>query len=137
MIKLTLISIWIILSAILFLSVNIYALSQIIRINKRPKKPKPIVVANMEIAEMERIVQDKNSAIEALQNVIEALIAHRQIEPKKNGKTGKDAKRLLDIIFTMAGHKNMPIQLRDETLKRFGEANPSYANDFNRAMTKR
>lgn len=137
MIKLTLIAIWIILCAILFVSVNIYALAQIVRMSRQPKKPKPIVIADMEIAQMERIAQDKNSEAETLRSVAEALIAHHAIEPKKQGKTGKEAKRLLDIIFTMAGHKNMPQTLRGDMLDRLSAANPSYAREFERAQAKR
>ncbi|MDR2033946.1 MAG: hypothetical protein LBP89_04865 [Helicobacteraceae bacterium] len=136
MIKLTLVSIWAILCAILFLAINIYAIVQVTRGNKKPRKPTVVAVPDIAIEEMEKIVQDKNSAIEALKAVIEALIAHHTIEAKKDGKTSKGAKRLLDLIFTMAGHKNMSTDLRADTLKRFGKANPSYAKDFDRALTK-
>ena len=137
MIKLTLIAIWIILIAILFLSVNFYVLGNVFHRDRRAKKTKPTVVADIAIAEMERTVKDKNSATEALRGVIEALIAHHTIEPKTDGKTSKEAKRLLDIIFTMAGHKNMPTELRSDTLRRFSEKNPSYSSDFERALSKR
>jgi hypothetical protein len=136
-IKLTLIAIWIILSAILFLSVNMYALAQSARMLKAPKKPKPIVIADMEIAQMEQIVQDKDSPFKALQSVADALIAHHMIAPKKEGKTSKEAKRLLDIIFTMAGHKNMQSEARGDMLDRLSEANPSYAKDFDRAQARK
>jgi hypothetical protein len=137
LIKLTLVAIWIILCAILFLSVNIYAIFHILGFNRRTPPPKPIVVPNMSIDEMERIVQRKESSIGDLRNVLEALIARPAIEPKKDGKTGKTAKRALDLVFTMAGHKSMTDALRGDMYSRLSAANPSYAKDFDRAQARR
>jgi hypothetical protein len=135
--KLTLVAIWVILAAISFATINVYAIMQIARQNRKPPKAKPIVIPNMAIEEMERVVHDKNSAIETLIAVIDALIAHHLIEPKKDGKAGKEAKRKLDLIFTMAGHKNMTNELRNDADNRLIEKNPSYAKDFDHARAKR
>lgn len=103
---------------------------------KKPLPKKKVQVPNIDIEKMEEIVQNKTSDEASLIAVIKALAAHHKIPPKNGDKVDKLAKRYLDIIFTMASHKNMSPQLQDEMYDILSEANPSYIRDFGRARRR-
>lgn len=136
MVKLALVAIWTILIFIVVATIFIYIILKIYQMYKKPppkiKKPVP----NIEIDKMEEIVQDKTSEQDKLIKVIKALAAHHKIPPKDGDKVDKLAKRYLDIIFTMASHKHMSVELQDEMYDILSEANPSYIRDFGRARRK-
>lgn len=137
MIKVALIAIWFILIFIILSAVFVYTILKIYQMYKKPPPKKKQPVPNIDLDSMEAIVQNKNSDELALISVIKALVAHHKIPPKNGDKVDKLAKRYLDLIFTMASHKNMSSELQDEMYDLLSEANPSYIRDFGRARRKR
>ena len=137
MIKLLLLSIWVILVIIVCVAIFAYLMMQLFGGNTKPPPKVAIIIPDMELSKMEEIVQDKTSDIASLELVVRAIAAHHPIEPKKDGKTSKAAKHLLDLIFTMAGHKNMSPELQETMYDLLSESNPEYKRDFDRARSKR
>ena len=136
MIKLTLLSIWALLAFVLALgiltsvAVKLYEAFRTVPVKKAPPIP------DVPLEQMEKIVQDKNSPTPQLIKVIKALAAHHHIPPKKDGKPPKEAKRYLDMIFTLASHKSMNEELVQEMYDLLTETNPSYLREFNRARSR-
>lgn len=136
MVKLALMTIWVILVFIVFIAVLVYTLLKIYQMLRKVPPKKKKMVPDIAVEKMEEIVQDKKSTADQLVAVIKALAAHHQIPPKKGDKPDKVAKRYLDIIFTMASHNNMTVELQDEMYDILSEANPSYTREFSRARRK-
>jgi hypothetical protein len=137
MIKLLLLTIWAILVIIVFIATLAFLLMQIFPTKPKTIKKAPIIIPDMPLPQMEEIAQNKSSDAASLEAVLRAIAAHHPIEPKKDGKTSKAAKHLLDLIFTMGGHKNMSNELQTAMYTLLSEANPSYKKDFDRASNKR
>ncbi|GHV07202.1 hypothetical protein AGMMS50229_13540 [Campylobacterota bacterium] len=137
MVKLILLFLWLSMIAVVALANVGFLISKVFHLSRKPPPVKPVVIPDFPIKEIESVIKDKNSTLAMLTAVAKAIIAHHPIDPKKDGKTSKEAKFLLDLIFTMAGHKNMSNEFQDEMYAGLIDSNPTYARDFDRARSKK
>ncbi|MDR0747395.1 MAG: hypothetical protein LBE89_05820 [Helicobacteraceae bacterium] len=141
MIKVLLLLIWAVVAVVVFAATVAFVGTKSVGAGlfagaKRPQRAEPAVVPDFPLNVMEDIIRNKNSDIKELSAVALAIAAHHPVEPKKGGKTDKAAKHLLELIFTLAGHKNMTSEMRSEMYAKLEVANPSYKKDFDRAKSK-
>jgi hypothetical protein len=135
-IKLTLLSIWLLLAFVLLAGILSFIALKIYEAFKKEPVKKAPPVPNMPLKEMEALVQDKNTPRDDLIKVIKALAAHHAIPAKKDGKAPKEAKRYLDMIFTLASHKSLNEDLVQEMYDLLTETNPAYVREFSRARSR-
>ncbi|MDR3347187.1 MAG: hypothetical protein LBN32_01100 [Helicobacteraceae bacterium] len=133
MIKLILLLSWLAVGVVMLLANAMFMLSRIFKRKQKILPPKPIVIPDFPISEIDAVIQNRNSTVDQLAAVAKAIAVHHPIEPRTNGKTSKSAKHLLDIIFTMSGHKNMTDELRNSMYDELSQNNPSYGREFARA----
>ncbi len=137
MIKLTLLSIWVLLAFVLLAGILSFIALKIYEAFKKEPVKHAAPVPNMALKDMEALVQEKSTPREDLIKVIKALAAHHAIPPKKDGKPPKEAKRYLDMIFTLASHKSLNDDLVQEMYDLLTETNPIYVREFSRARSRR
>lgn len=137
MIKLTLLTIWVLLVFVLAVGILSYLAFKIYEsFDRKPIKAVVPPVPYLAIEAMEAIVQNKNSPAENLDRVANSLIAHHKIPAKIEGKTGKEGKRYIDMIFTLASHKHVNESLVQSLYDGLIKANPEYRNEFERARSR-
>ncbi|MDR3162485.1 MAG: hypothetical protein LBT81_01310 [Helicobacteraceae bacterium] len=136
MVKVLLLVIWAVVVVVVFMANVAFVGTRLFRRTKRPHLAKPIVIPDFPLDVMEEIIRNKNSDIKELSAVAMAIAEHHPIEPKKDGKTDKAAKHLLELIFTLAGHKNMTGEMRSDMYAKLEAANPSYKKEFDRAKSQ-
>ena len=101
---------------------------------KKPYKPPKKKIKYYSISEIEATIQNKTATKDLLAEIIDSFIEYHPIPPKVNGANPKDAKKLLDMIFTLSGHTNMDNTLRQNMFDRLIEANPAYKIEFKRGI---
>lgn len=100
------------------------------------EKPPPPVVKKAPFYSLDKIeamVKDKKTDEPKMKIIISSLIEHHHLPPKERGKPTKEAKHILEMIFTLSGHSQMNNDMRNEMFEELIAINPEYEREFKNA----
>ncbi len=128
MIKTALLLLWIIAIAATFLGFLLFLIGALFpKKEPVPKKKEPKFFP---MEEIEKKVQDAKTSPEEIMLVVKSLATHHPLPEKVNNKSPKEAKPMLDMIFTLSGHTNMTDEMREDMFTQLRISNPQYAKEF-------
>lgn len=84
------------------------------------------------LSQSEELIQNHSTQIQELELLVKSFVHYHKIPDKQDASKAKDAKKLLDLIFTLASHNNMSKELRMKMFDDLISHNPSYAHELNR-----
>ena len=82
---------------------------------------------------IEKMAKDSKTDKKQIEMIALSLVEYHPLPPKNNGKTTKEAKHLLEVIFTLSGHTGITKNIRSKMLKDLIKKNPEYKQEFQNA----
>ena len=105
------------------------------KMRHRPPKPAPKVIPpKMSLDEMNRVIKDRASSKAQRLAVIDSILYHYSpLTPKDGYRIPKDAKKIIDMIFTLISHSGLEVSRLNKFITDLSKENPDYAEYFDNA----
>ncbi len=83
--------------------------------------------------QIENMVKDKSTDEAKMEIIVHSFVEHHILPPKEKGKPNKQAKHMLEMIFTLSGHTRMTNPMRKQMFQDLIIRNPEYRSEFQNA----